>query len=64
MKSKPSIAAIRRALRAQFGPRRYRITSDGEIHTHGTMPNTNQTDWFLFGWVDKYETWHRLGLTT
>jgi hypothetical protein len=40
--------AIRHALRAMFGARRYRITRDGEIHAYGTMPNSNITGWWLF----------------
>lgn len=27
---------------------KYRITADGAVHFYGTMPNTNQTGWWLF----------------
>lgn len=27
----------------------YRITAGDEVHFFGTMPNTNQVGWFLFG---------------
>ncbi len=57
-----NITTIRAALIKEFGARQYRITSDGEIHVHGTMPNTNQTGWYLFGAVDSAETLARLGL--
>ena len=47
---------IRNTLRNAFGPRQYRITAKGEIHVCGTMPNTNETGWYLFGWVGNTET--------
>lgn len=27
---------------------RYRITTDGEVHFHGQMPNSIETGWWLF----------------
>jgi hypothetical protein len=33
----------------------YRITKNSEIHAYGTMPNTNQTGWYLVGKVDDYD---------
>ena len=30
---------------------KYRITSAGEIHFYGTMPNSNQIGWYLIGWA-------------
>lgn len=51
---------IRNILRNAFGARKYRITRDGEIHVHGTMPNTSQTGWYLFGRVGNAETESRL----
>lgn len=56
-----SITTIRNILRNAFGARQYRITRDGEIHVYGTMPNTNQTGWYLFGRVGDAETESRLG---
>ena len=47
---------IRNTLRNAFGTRQYRITASGEIHVCGIMPNTNQTGWYLFGWVGDAET--------
>ena len=44
---------IRDTLRELYGPRRYRINRQGEIHVHSTMPNTNETGWWLFGYVDE-----------
>ena len=50
-----TINTIRKLLRSKFGPRNYRITADGEIYVYGTMPNTNQDAFFLWGWVgDSY----------
>jgi hypothetical protein len=46
----PSIAAIRRALRAEFGARKYRITREGEVHVYGPMTNAEHIiGWALFG---------------
>lgn len=28
---------------------KYRITSDGEVHFYGRMPNSIETGWWLFG---------------
>lgn len=56
------IRSIRQALRAEFGARQYRITLGGEIHVNGTMPNTNQAGWYLYGTIDSAETLARLGL--
>lgn len=47
-----TIAQIRAALIAKFGARKYRITSSGDIHAFGTMPNSNVEDWFFVGHVD------------
>ena len=55
-----SITTIRKILRNTFGSRKYRITRDGEIHVYGTMPNTNQTGWYLFGHLGDAVTEARL----
>ncbi len=48
-------ALIRRA--AQGRDCKYRITRDGEVHFYGTMPNTNQTGWYLEAQdAEKYAT--------
>jgi hypothetical protein len=55
-----TIKEIRKALRNEFGTRKYRITSQGEIHVYGVMPNTNQYGWYLYGWVDDPQTEERI----
>ena len=57
-----NIKTLRSALVAKFGARQYRITSGGEIHVYGTMPNTNTVGWYLYGYTDDAETNSRLGL--
>lgn len=47
--------AIRKALQTKFGPRNYRITKTGEIHVKGVMPNTNQTGWYLLGYLGQVQ---------
>lgn len=55
-----TIAAIRKALRNAFGPRKYRITKNGEIHVFGLLPNTSTAGWYLFGFVGEAETEARI----
>lgn len=55
-------SAVRQALRAEFGPRRYRITSKGEIHAYSQLPNSKDIGWWLYGWVDDTATLARLGI--
>lgn len=50
----------REALRSEFGERQYKIKHDGAIHVHGTMPNTNQDGWYLYGYVGDTDTDYRL----
>ncbi len=57
-----NITVIRTALRNEFGARQYRITKTGDIHVNGTMPNTNQTGWYLYGNVNRAETRLALGV--
>jgi hypothetical protein len=40
---------LRELLRRDYGARRYRITSDGDIDVYGTMPNTNTVGWYCLG---------------
>lgn len=47
---------IRKLLRSKYGNRNYRITATGEIHVYGTMPNTNQEGFYLWGWVGEAYT--------
>ena len=53
-------AQIRKILRQHFGARHYRITSAGEIHVYGRMPNTNEDGWYLFGYLGSPETEARI----
>jgi len=55
-----TIEKIRKILRSEYGNRNYRITSDGEIHIYGTMPQTNQIGWYLYGHVCDQETNRKL----
>ena len=57
-----NLSNIRAALINEFGARQYRITRSGEIHVYGTMPNTNQAGWYLFGCIDSAQTLSQLGL--
>ena len=57
-----NLSNIRAALINEFGARQHRITRDGEIHVYGTMPNTNQTGWYLYGRIDNAQTLAQLGL--
>jgi len=43
---KAARATIRRHMR-RIGAERYRITSDGEVHFYGVMPNANRYGWYL-----------------
>lgn len=49
------ITEIRQVLRdakAEGRMENYRITRDNEVHFYGTMPNTNQTGWYLAGSIN------------
>ncbi len=60
MEAVMTITQLRQALREKFGGRRYRITHDGAVHVHGTMPNTNQVGWYFLGYVGTPELESRL----
>lgn len=51
-----TITEIRKILRDTYGARQYRITSTGEIHLYGRMPNTNIVGWRYAGAVGDYRT--------
>lgn len=53
-------AEIRTALKTIFGAKCARITRNGEVHVKGVMPNTNQTDWYLFGFTGATEVQERI----
>jgi hypothetical protein len=56
-------SAIRQALRREFGARKYRITSTGEIHVYGPMASaTHIIGWSLYGHVSDQQTLCNLGL--
>jgi hypothetical protein len=40
---------LRKALLARF--ERVRIDRDDVVHVYGQMPNTNQTGWFVYGFL-------------
>ena len=47
---KNATSTQRRIIKAYADARsiRYRITATGEVHFHGTMPNTNDAGWYFF----------------
>jgi hypothetical protein len=58
---KPTLADYRHMLRANFGPRRYRITRHGEIHAYGTMPGSSDAiGWWWYGSIGEADTIDRL----
>lgn len=58
-KAHPTTAA---SLVSKFGPGKSRITSTGEVHAYGTMPNTNRRGWYLLGYVGDAQMYASLGL--
>lgn len=42
-------AKLRELLRRDFGAGRYRLTSDGDVHVFGQMPNSIRVGWYLAG---------------
>lgn len=46
-----AIKHLRQFARDNFGPRRLRITRDGEVHLYSLMPNSIETGWWLVGSV-------------
>ncbi len=55
-----TIPEIRKILRELYGARQYRITSTGEIHVYGRMPNTDVIGWRYAGAVGDHATEQRL----
>lgn len=53
-------AKLRELLRRDYGAGKYRLTKDGDVHVYGTMPNTNQTGWYLLGSRRRVETEYQL----
>jgi hypothetical protein len=54
------IHAVRAALRAKYGAGKHRITgthATEEVHVYSTMPNSNQTGWWLMGSLAQAEDW-------
>ena len=47
---------LRKILRELYGARRYRITSTGEIHVYGQIPNTDVVGWRYAGAVGDHAT--------
>lgn len=48
-------STTRKAVKSIFGAKNARVKRNGEIHINGTMPNTNQTGWYLLGFVGSSE---------
>lgn len=48
-------AEVRAAVKTIFGAKNAIVTQNGEVHVKGTMPNTNQTGWYLMGFVGQPE---------
>lgn len=40
---------LRELLRRDFGAGRYRLTSDGDVHVFGVMPDSIRVGWYLAG---------------
>ena len=51
-----TVTELRKILRELYGARRYRITSTGEIHVYGRMPNTDVIGWRYAGAVGDHAT--------
>lgn len=49
-----TITELRNSLRVTFGSRKYRITSEGEIHVYSDIPNSTETGWWFYGWVQDF----------
>lgn len=41
---------LRKFMRDQYGPRKYRLMGDGDIHVYSRMPNSAEIGWWLFGY--------------
>ena len=50
------IKTMRNILKNTFGSRKYMINNKGEIHVYGSIPNTSQIGWYLYGFVGHFET--------
>ncbi len=55
-----TITETRKILRDVYGARQYRITSSGEIHVYGQMPNSGVVGWRYAGAVGDHATEQRL----
>jgi len=51
---------IRIILAAEYGQENVRITTSGEIHIRGNMPNTDQDGWYLWGQIGNPDPQARL----
>jgi hypothetical protein len=51
-----TVTELRKILRELYGARRYRITSTGEIHVYGQMPNSDIIGWRYAGAVGDHAT--------
>lgn len=53
----------RAVLTLRFGTAKFRIGRDGTIRVFGTMPNTNQEGWYVYGDLSDAQTRHSLNLS-
>lgn len=51
---------LRDSLREKFGPRRYRITWNAEVHVYGQLPNSNYSGWYFYGYLEDMHHWFDL----
>lgn len=49
-----TIKQLREYLRETYGPWHYRITGENEIHVYGQMPNSIETGWWLYGYLEDF----------
>ena len=49
MKTAKTIKSLRQFAQSNFGPRRMRITKNGDVHVYSQMPNSIVTGWWLVG---------------
>lgn len=58
-----NLERIRKALRARYGTRKYRIRANGEIQAYGLLPlERRKKGWRLVGWLHDPESLELLGL--
>ena len=51
------ITQLRKALRAKYGARNYRITQHGDVHIYGAAPHSQIVCWWLMGDIQTAYWW-------